>query len=235
MVAVQIYGVTTPEDAVMSSSLGADHVGVAVDEEGLAPDGVTVSEARAILRALGGRAIGVALTLSRNPDQVGYVAAELCPQILHIGADLESVNPDDVMRLKQRVPALKVMRALPVDGDEAIGWAIEVASVADYLLLDTRDRATGKIGATGRIHDWSLSAEIVKAVPVPVVLAGGLMAANVGKAIRLVRPWGVDSYSLTCVDGDLRRKDPVRVREFVAAVRDVPPGQLPAMSPPASC
>jgi phosphoribosylanthranilate isomerase len=207
----------------MSCSAGADHVGVAVDEEGLAPDGVTVSEAQAILGEVRRRATGVALTLSRDPDQVEYVAAELRPQILHIGADLESVNPDDVMRLRQRVPALKVMRALPVD-DQAIGWAIEVANVADYLLLDTRDAATGKIGATGRVHDWAISAEIVKAVPVPVLLAGGLSAANVGKAIRLVRPWGVDSYSLTCIDGDPRRKDPVKVREFVAAVRDASTG-----------
>jgi phosphoribosylanthranilate isomerase len=224
VVAVQIYGVTTVEDAVMSCSLGADHVGVAVDEEGMAPDGVTVLEARAILGELRRRATGVALTLSRDPHQVGYVAAELRPPILHIGADLESVTPDDVMRLKQRVPTMKVMRALPVDGDQAISWAIELASVADYLLLDTRDAATGKIGATGRVHDWSLSAEIVKAVPVPVVLAGGLSAANVGEAIRVVRPWGVDSYSLTCLDGDPRRKDPVKVREFVAAVRHVDTG-----------
>lgn len=183
-----------------------------------------MSEARAILRELRGRATGVALTLSRDSDEVGYVAAELRPTILHIGADLESVTPDDVVRLKRQTPGVKVMRALPVDGDQAISWALELASVADYLLLDTRDRVSGKIGATGRVHDWSLSAEIVKAVPVPVVLAGGLSAANVGKAIRLVRPWGVDSYSLTCVDGDLRRKDPVKVREFVAAVRDARSG-----------
>jgi phosphoribosylanthranilate isomerase len=219
-VEIQIYGVTTPEDAVMCASLGADHVGVAVDEDGLAPDGVGPSEARGILASLPVGATGVALTLSRDADYVEYVAATVRPQILHIGADLESVGLDEVTRLKQRVPDIKVMRAIPVENRGAVSSAREVAAVADYLLLDTRDRQTGKIGATGHAHDWSVSADIVRVVQVPVVLAGGLSAANVADAIRVVRPWGVDSYSLTCADGDLRRKDPVKVRAFVTAVRD---------------
>lgn len=219
-VAVQIYGVTTPEDAVMCASLGANHVGVAVDEERLAPDGVTPSEARGILASLPVDAARVALTLSPDADYVEHVAVTVRPQILHIGADLEAVDLDDVMRLKQRVPGIKVMRAIPVEDRGAVGSAREAAAVADFLLLDTRDRQTGKIGATGHAHDWSVSADIVRVVQVPVVLAGGLSAANVIDAIRVVRPWGVDSYSLTCVNGDLRRKDPVKVREFITAVRD---------------
>ena len=218
-VRVQIYGVTTAEDAGIAASLGAEHVGVAVDEDGQAPDGVTVSEARAIFSALPRWTTAVALTLSRDPHEVEYVVREVRPEILHIGADLDCVQPSHLERLKQGFPAVKVMRAVPVGGREAINLATEVARVADYLLLDTRDRATGKIGATGRTHDWQVSAAIVKAVNIPVVLAGGLSAENVGDAIRAVRPWGVDSYSLTCVDGDLRRKDPVKIARFVAAVR----------------
>jgi phosphoribosylanthranilate isomerase len=218
-ITVQIYGVTTAQDAVMSAELGADHVGVAVDEEGLAPDGVSASEARAILSTLPPPVTPVALTLSRDPDEVEYVAGEVRPKILHVGADLDAVRPDHVVRLKQRVPGVKIMRAVPVEGRSAIESAVEAASVADYLLLDTRDQTSGKIGATGRPHDWSVSAEIVKSVDVPVVLAGGLSADNVGEAIRVVRPWGVDSYSLTCAEGNLRKKDRLKVGAFVGAVR----------------
>jgi phosphoribosylanthranilate isomerase len=203
----------------MSARLGADHVGVAVDEDGLAPDGVSVSDAKSILSALPPTATRLALTLSRDPDEVEYVAGEVNPAILHIGADLASVAPGHVERLKRRFPDVAIMRAVPVEGRDAIAAALELARVADYLLLDTRDRTTGKIGATGRTHDWSLSAEIVRKVPTPVVLAGGLSEDNVADAIRLVRPWGVDSYSLTCIEGDLRHKDRVKVQGFVAAVR----------------
>jgi phosphoribosylanthranilate isomerase len=205
----------------MSARMGADHVGVAVDESGLAPDGVSVSAAKAILNALPSTVVRLALTLSSDPDELECVAREVRPEILHVGADLEFVGADLVERLKRRHPDVAIMRAVAVDGDAAVVAAIELARVADYLLLDTKDHSTGKIGATGRSHDWSVSAEIVRRVEAPVVLAGGLSADNVGAAIRLVRPWGVDSYSLTCLDGDLRRKDPDKVARFVAAVRQV--------------
>jgi phosphoribosylanthranilate isomerase len=205
----------------MSARMGADHVGVAVDESGLAPDGVSVSAASAILNALPSTVVRLALTLSCDPDELERVARDVRPEILHVGADLESVGADLVERLKRRHPDVAIMRAVPVTGEPAVVAAVELARVADYLLLDTKDHSTGKIGATGRSHDWSISAEIVRRVEVPVVLAGGLSADNVGAAIRLVRPWGVDSFSLTCVDGDLRRKDPDKVARFVAAVRQV--------------
>ena len=210
---------TTQDDAVMSARLGAHHVGVAVDEQGLAPDGVSVSDARAILAVLPPSATRLALTLARDPDEVAYVASEVRPEILHVGADLDFVEPGHVERLKLRFPEIRFMRAVAVDGPAAVATAVEAAQVADFVLLDTRDQTIGKIGATGKTHDWHLSAEIVRTVDTPVVLDGGLSADNVGEAIRMVRPWGVDSYSLTCVDGDVRRKDEDRVARFVAAVR----------------
>ena len=215
---IQIYGVTTRDDAVMSARLGAHHVGVAVDEQGFAPDGVSVSDARAILAVLPPSATRLALTLARDPDEVAYVASEVRPEILHVGADPDFVGPGHVERLRLRFPEIRFMRAVAVDGPAAVATAVEAARVADFVLLDTRDQTIGKIGATGRTHDWHLSAEIVRTVDTPVLLAGGLSADNVGEAIRIVRPWGVDSYSLTCVDGDLRRKDEDKVARFVAAV-----------------
>jgi phosphoribosylanthranilate isomerase len=66
-----------------------------------------------------------------------------------------------------------------------------------------------------RVHDWPTSAAIVRASPVPVFLAGGLTAANVGAAIARVRPFAVDVCSGGRTDG---RLDPAKLRAFVAAV-----------------
>ena len=46
-------------------------------------------------------------------------------------------------------------------------------------------------------HDWRVSARLVHKVKIPVILAGGHSPVNVAEAIRTVRPWGVDSFSLT--------------------------------------
>jgi phosphoribosylanthranilate isomerase len=60
-----------------------------------------------------------------------------------------------------------------------------------------------------------LAAEIQAVVP--VIIAGGLNPRNVGEALRLFCPWGVDVVS--GVEREAGRKDETRLGDFVAAVR----------------
>jgi phosphoribosylanthranilate isomerase len=86
--------------------------------------------------------------------------------------------------------------------------------VADAILLDTfKD---GELGGTGIVHDWSLSAILAKELRVPVILAGGLNALNVGEAIRTVRPYAVDVSTGVETNG---RKDREKVESFIKEVR----------------
>jgi phosphoribosylanthranilate isomerase len=66
----------------------------------------------------------------------------------------------------------------------------------------------------GRTWDWSLAAG--RRTQVPLVVAGGLTAENVGEAITTARPWGVDVAS--GVEAAPGVKDPAKVRAFAAAV-----------------
>jgi len=62
-------------------------------------------------------------------------------------------------------------------------------SDAAALLLDSHE--PGAPGGTGKTFDWSA----IPQLPKPLVLAGGLKPENVGRAVRLVRPWAVDVSS----------------------------------------
>jgi phosphoribosylanthranilate isomerase len=112
------------------------------------------------------------------------------------------------------------MQAIAVTGPESLEEALSYASVVDFLILDSVSPEIEGVGAAGIVHDWTVSADIVNAVDVPVVLAGGLSPMNVEAAVAAVRPWGVDSLThtnRTLADGGFR-KDLVLVNEFVSAV-----------------
>jgi phosphoribosylanthranilate isomerase len=74
-------------------------------------------------------------------------------------------------------------------------------------------------GGTGQTFDWEQAAPLVALIGqlTNVVVAGGLTPANVTEAIRILKPWGVDVAS--GVEAKPGKKDPEKVRAFVAAVR----------------
>ena len=65
------------------------------------------------------------------------------------------------------------------------------------------------------MFDWDL---IPPALPLPVVLSGGLTSENVGEAIRRVRPWAVDVSS--GVEAAKGIKDAARIAAFIDGVRN---------------
>jgi phosphoribosylanthranilate isomerase len=111
------------------------------------------------------------------------------------------------------------MLTVPVDGPDAIDVARRLSEVGDCLLLDTKHPDTGVVGASGHTHDWSVSADIVNTLDIPVVLAGGLGPENVRDAISAVRPFGVDSETRTSLESDRRRKDIAKVESFISLAR----------------
>ncbi|HLW77787.1 MAG TPA: hypothetical protein VKS01_12395, partial [Bryobacteraceae bacterium] len=85
------------------------------------------------------------------------------------------------------------------------GTAVPDASDCEALLLDGR--------ANGVTFDW----HIARGAAEKVIVAGGLEAANVGEAIRIAEPWGVDASSrLESAPGV---KDREKVRAFIRAAR----------------
>jgi phosphoribosylanthranilate isomerase len=217
-VIIQIYGLTTPDDARIVVEAGADNAGVVLDEGYDAWDSVDATTARAIVAELHDINV-VALSLSVESDEIRRTVEVVEPQIAHVVRLTDRWEADAVATLREQLLPVQLMLTIGVRDERAIEVARRFAPVCDYLLLDTPHPTTGVVGATGVTHDWSVSARIVDAVPTPVVLAGGLGPENVAEAIAQTRPAGVDSETRTSRDDDRRRKDRAKVRRFVELSR----------------
>ncbi|HEY7831997.1 MAG TPA: phosphoribosylanthranilate isomerase [Ktedonobacterales bacterium] len=219
---VQIYAVTSVAEALQLATLGVDQIGFIAGEYGEVPGELSFERARAIADALSGRALSSALTMSTDVAEIERMAAAVRPAIVHISSDTEAVGVAALRHLRARLPEhTRLMKAVHVAGNESIELALQFAPVADMVLLDTKVAGMPGVGATGVTHDWNISREIIARVGQRsrVILAGGLTPENVGAAIQVTHPWGVDSNTGTNLAGDAVRKDVARVGRFVAAAR----------------
>jgi phosphoribosylanthranilate isomerase len=214
---VQIYGITTTQDAAEVDRLGPDSVGVVLDEGIPTWDSVDADTARAIVAALPHVRVA-ALSLSTDPDRILATVQTIGPDIVHL-ARADAIDDGTLQRIRAKVEPAQLLLTVPVDGPGAIDVAKRLSEVADSLLLDTKHPDTGVVGATGHVHDWSISADIVNTLDITVVLAGGLGPENVRDAIATVRPFGVDSETRTSLESDRRRKDMAKVEEFISLAR----------------
>jgi phosphoribosylanthranilate isomerase len=150
--------------------------------------------------------------------------AIVAEQVVRCGVDavqLVDAMPDGAhATLRRLLPhRVRLVQVVHVVDAASVDEALGVAPHVDALLLDSGNPrlAVKELGGTGRVHDWALSLAIVERSPVPVFLAGGLRAENVGEAVRAVSPFGVDVCSGVRSEG---RLDDRRLGEFVRAVRD---------------
>ena len=120
-------------------------------------------------------------------------------------------------QLRHALPGVSLVQVIHVSGAESVSEAASVARFVDAILLDSGNQSLPikELGGTGRTHDWNVSREIVKEVPVPVFLAGGLRSDNVADAVRIVRPFGVDLCTGVRTNGEL---DEIKLRAFFAAL-----------------
>lgn len=220
-VRVQVAGVTRIEDAALLVEAGVDAIGLTVGLPPGAPDDTSPELAAAIARSLPPFVTPVLITYrSTSEDLVSLLQRTGAWAVqLHGGASRETVAD-----LRAAMPWVRVIRVVHVTGQHALAEAAAIDD-ADAILLDSYDPERGRWGATGRTHDWHISAAIVRAVRAPVILAGGLRPENVSEAVRIVRPWAVDVH--TGVEDAEGRLDPGRVHAFLRAVARAREDALP--------
>jgi phosphoribosylanthranilate isomerase len=200
---IKICGVTSESQARACVDAGADAIGVNLVSSSVRR--VDEDTARAIVRAVGTRALVVGVVAGRTVDAMRALREETGVGCLQLHGD---ERPEDVAALLPHA-----YKAVGIGGPADVTRA--EAMPGEYVMLDTK--VAGAFGGTGRSFDWRLVVGI--AAKRKVVLAGGLTAENVGDAIRCVRPFCVDVAS--GVESSPGVKDMMKVRAFVEAVRGV--------------
>ncbi len=223
---------TNLEDALVAVDAGADAVGFVFYEK--SPRYVRVEKAREICEKLPESVEKVGVFVS-SPVSV-WVQTALKAKLTAVQHYMP-LDPDVSAHQKKAADetvftvAPKFFLCLP------LGLLIDAGGIED--LANDMERVAGQLenagldawfldaggvgmpGGTGKKFDWG------KAVPVAdgikrsgqkAVVAGGLKPENVGEAIKILRPWGVDVSS--GVEAGPGKKDPEKVRAFVRAVRE---------------
>ena len=238
---VKICGMTNLEDALVAVDAGADAVGFVFYEK--SPRCVSVETAQEIIEKLPETVekIGVFVDPDMDPVQVlfatgltgmqlyfsqeGIAGSRACQgkatgracmpaRFRNVMAFPMSLFSDDVNQVQDMVSGIARSRAnVPKD-------VVIPAGTFDTLLFDSGN--SQQPGGTGASFDWAKSKPIADAIRshgLKLIVAGGLRPENVGEAIDVLHPWGVDVAS--GVEARPGKKDPEKVRTFVRAVREM--------------
>ena len=214
MTRVKTCGITTIDDARRCADLGAWAIGM-VFWPGSAR-ACPLGAAEEIGAALKRRLELVGVFVNAPLDELALVADRTGLPMLQLHGD----EGPAYCREAARRTGCKVMKAVRVK-DRAQVHALQPFHV-DYHMLDAY--VPGTPGGTGESFNWELAR--AHRSTAEVVLSGGLVPENVGAAIRVVRPFAVDTASGT--EASPGRKDPARVEAFFRAVEAADGAREPA-------
>ncbi len=212
---VKICCIASVEEARLAVAHGAAAIGL-VSRMPSGPGPIDDATIAAVARAAPPPVATFLLTCETAAEALIDQARRLAPTALQL---VDAVaGPSVYAALRAALPHLKLVQVIHVRGAASVDEARAAAAHVDALLLDSGnpEAALKELGGTGRVHDWALSRRIVETAGVPVFLAGGLRAGNVGEAIRAVRPFGVDLCTGVRTAGAL---DDDKLASFMAAVR----------------
>ncbi len=203
---IKICGLTRPQDAVAAVEAGVDAVGFVFYPP--SPRYVPFDRAAELAALLPPFVAAVGLFVDPKAEFVAEALRRVPLQWLQFHGN-ESDAQCAALSEISGTPWIKAARMRP--GVDLLEFSASHPG-ARGLLLDTFVEG---YGGGGKAFDWSL---IPPGIERPLVLSGGLDSANVGEAIRRVRPWAVDVSSGVEVEKGI--KDAAKIAAFVAGVRN---------------
>ncbi|MFR1880327.1 MAG: bifunctional indole-3-glycerol phosphate synthase/phosphoribosylanthranilate isomerase, partial [Veillonella parvula] len=148
----------------------------------------------------------VGIFVNETLDNLVTIATEVNLDAVQLHGDEDEAF---IQSLKGRTN-VEVWKAVQIrSAADAEAW---IDSSADMLLFDAYHK--DERGGTGEVFDWSCLDEFER----PFMLAGGIDSTNVARAIRTVRPYGIDISSGIETEGV---KDDEKIKAFTNIVRTI--------------
>lgn len=201
---VKICGIKTKNDLKKAVKTRADEVGFVVGIP-TSPRNISFSKAKKLLK--GNKEKKVIVTLAENAERI---IKELNPEILQVHGGTKR----EWKRIMKIAGKIEIRRALKAD-EKVINELKNLRKCK--ILLDY-----GITGGTGKTPDWKICKKIVQeahSLGMKVILAGGLTPGNVKKAIKIVKPDGVDVASGVETK---RKKDFSKIKKFIINAKQLP-------------
>ncbi len=213
MTRIKICGIKKEEHALAAADAGADFIGFMFARS---PRQVTPARAEKIVAALKKHQATVEVVGVFVNSHLGTVnrIAESC----HLDwVQLSGDEPWEYCR-ELACPLIQVVRVSRNNKPEQVckdlAYGTKLLKKKKHI-YHIESNASDRYGGTGRKFDWELAVPIAREFP--VIIAGGLTPGNVGEAIKVISPWGVDVSSGVETKGV---KDIDKIRKFIEAVRE---------------
>jgi len=210
-VQVKICGITSGDAADAAVKARADFVGLNFHEK--SPRRLDPHKAGAIAARLRGRVRLVALAVDAGDELLAGIVTVVKPDFLQLHG---TETPARIGAIKSRFGGIEVIKAIAVAEASDLANAAAFEAVADMLLFDAKAPAhADRPGGHGAAFDWQLLRG--RSFTRPWLLAGGLKADNVARAIRTSGAPGVDVSS--GVETAPGVKSPELIKAFVEAAK----------------
>ena len=148
----------------------------------------------------------VGVFVNETVENLLKIAEEVKLDVIQLHGD----EDESFIQILKEQSNVEVWKAVQVrSAADAEKW---IDSSADMLLFDAYHK--DERGGTGEVFDWSALDEFER----PFMLAGGIDSTNVARAIRTVRPYGIDISSGIETEGV---KDNEKMKAFTNIVRTI--------------
>lgn len=207
---IKICGLKSEDALAAALAGGASHVGFIFFPK--SPRNIAPADAGRLREAAAGRAKAVAVTVDADDATLDAIVAGMRPDMLQLHGH---ETPERVAALKARY-GLPAIKAFSIRETADLSAIEPYRGVADRFLFDAKPPRGAELpGGNGVPFDWRVLAALEPGVD--YMLSGGLNAENIGEALRLVSPAGIDISS--GVESAPGVKDAGLIDAFFRAVR----------------